>query len=150
MEYPTYEIQHAIEYHYAAVASLYKDVIANTDNSVDRIKYLSEETYLCPSYSAYEMPLRAINTDGKWRVIVNQVKAHYETLSQTARIEECTSPGKKCSLVPECYDTKCLQKFVYHRFLVYNPYDHYFPFAIESFKLPSSCACYNGDFVTHH
>ena len=36
-EYPTYEVQHAIEYHYAAVAALYKDVIANTDNSIDRL-----------------------------------------------------------------------------------------------------------------
>ena len=71
-------------------------MIANTDNSVDRLKYTSEETYVCPSYSAYEMPLRAINTQGKWRIIVNSVKAHYETLSQTARIEECTAPGRKC------------------------------------------------------
>ena len=35
-EYPQYEISHAIEYNYAGVASLYKDVLANTDNSVDR------------------------------------------------------------------------------------------------------------------
>ncbi len=29
-EYPSREVQHAIEYHYAAVAALYKDVVANT------------------------------------------------------------------------------------------------------------------------
>merc|ERR550532_1171833 len=85
-----------------------------------------------------------INAHGQWRIIVNEVQAHYETLTQTARIEECLHAGQPCPLVPECYETKCLQKFIYHRFLVYDPYDYYFPFAIESFKLPSACACFNG------
>ena len=148
-DYPTYDIQHAIKYHYAAVASLYKDVIANTDNSVDRLKYLSEETYLCPSETAYEMPLRAINTEGKWRIIVNRVKAHYEMLSQTVRFEECTTPGYQCPLVPSCYDTKCFQKHAYHRLLIYDPYDYYVPFSIETFKLPSACSCYNAASAKH-
>jgi len=146
-EYPTYEIEQAITYHYDSVQQMYKDVLANTDNSVDRLKEIVEETYLCPSETAYIQPLRAVNTKGKWRVIVNQVKAHYETLTQTARIEECTTAGSACPLVPECYETKCLQKSIYHRFLVYDAYDHYLPFAIESFKLPSACACYNGAYV---
>merc|ERR1712038_1472205 len=45
-EYPTYEIQKAIEYHYDSVQQMYKDVLANTDNSVDRLKEIVEETYL--------------------------------------------------------------------------------------------------------
>ena len=146
-EYPTYEIQKAIEYHYDSVQQMYKDVLANTDNSVDRLKEIVQETYLCPSETAYIQPLRAVNVHGKWRIIVNHVKAHYETLTQTARIEECTTPGSACPLVPECYETKCLQKSIYHRFLVYDPYDQYLPFAIESFKLPSACACYNGAYA---
>ena len=59
-----------------------QDVIANTDNSVDVLKHRSDETYLCPSLTSYVTPLRAVNVEGKWRVIVNGVKAHYETLSQ--------------------------------------------------------------------
>ena len=35
---------------------------------------MEEETYLCPSETAYIRPLRAINTDGKWRVIINNLK----------------------------------------------------------------------------
>merc|ERR1712083_1237672 len=146
-EYPTYEIEHALQYHYEGVQAIYKDVLANTENSVDRLKEIVQETYLCPSVTAYIQPLRAVNTDGKWRVVVNGVKAHYETLTQTARIEECTTAGEACPLVPACYETKCLQKSIYHRFLVYDAYDQYFPFAIETFKLPSACACYNGAYV---
>ena len=116
-EYPAYEISHAIEYNYAGVASLYKDVLANTENSVDRLVELPQETYLCASATAYLMPLRAVNTEGKWRIIVNGVKAHYETLTQTARVEECSSPGSACPLVPECYSTKCIQKSIYHRYI---------------------------------
>ena len=62
-----------------------KDVIANTDNSVDILKHRSDETYLCPALTSYVTPLRAVNVEGKWRVIVNGVKAHYETLSQGRR-----------------------------------------------------------------
>merc|ERR1712058_220985 len=48
-EYPTYEIEHALQYHYEGVQAIYKDVLANTENSVDRLKELVQETYLCPS-----------------------------------------------------------------------------------------------------
>ena len=76
-------MQHAIEYHYAAVAALYKDVLANTENSIDNLKSIEdEETFICPAEVGYLRPLRALNERGHWRIIVNGVKAHYETLSQ--------------------------------------------------------------------
>ncbi|KAK7082437.1 Spaetzle [Halocaridina rubra] len=150
-EYPTYEIKHAIDYHFSKVIDLYADVAdLNTELSVERPNTLEEETYLCPSDTAYVRPLRAQNTDGKWRVIVNNIETHYKTFTQTTRIEECLTSGEACPLVPECYDSKCLQKSVYHRFLVYDPYDQYFPFAIETFKLPASCACLLGAFTIDH
>jgi len=150
-EYPTYEIKHAVDYHFSKVIDLYADVAEpDTELSVERPNTLEEETYLCPSETAYVKPLRAQNTDGKWRVIVNNIEAHYQTLTQTTRIEECLTSGEVCPLVPDCYESKCLQKSIYHRFLVYDPYDQYFPFAIETFKLPASCACLLGAFTIDH
>ncbi|XP_045615595.2 neurotrophin 1-like [Procambarus clarkii] len=150
-EYPTYEIKQAITAHIPKFISLYADVAdLNTVLSVERPKTLEEETYLCPSDTAYIRPLRAQNTQGKWRVIVNNIKANYKTYTQTTRIEECLTSGDACPLVPECYESKCLQKSIYHRFLVYDPYDQYFPFAIETFKLPASCDCLLGTFTIDH
>ncbi|XP_064113522.1 protein spaetzle-like [Macrobrachium nipponense] len=144
-EYPEYDIKEAIHYHKAEVLSLYADVAdLSRFNSVDLPRYL-DETYLCPSEIGYVRPLRAINTDGYWRIIVNNIKVDYEIFTQTTRIEECLSYGP-CPLVPHCHESKCLQKSIYHRFLVYDPCDKYFPFAIETFKLPSTCACLLGAF----
>ncbi|XP_047491595.1 protein spaetzle-like [Penaeus chinensis] len=150
-EYPTYEVRHAVDYHFSKVIDLYADVAElNTELSVERPNTLEEETYLCPSETVYVKPLRAQNTEGKWRVIVNNIEAHYQTFTQTTRIEECLTSGDACPLVPDCYESKCLQKSIYHRFLVYDSYDQYFPFAIETFKLPASCACLLGAYTIDH
>ena len=70
-----YEIKHAIKTHKYGFLELYADVAdLNTDNSVDRLKDIHEETYICPSETLYARPLRAINADGKHRIIVNNVK----------------------------------------------------------------------------
>ena len=54
--YPVYEIQHAVEYHYSAVAALYKDVLANTENSVDGLE-------VCSRAEGTKDP-RGVKTDG--------------------------------------------------------------------------------------
>ncbi|XP_045118566.1 pollen-specific leucine-rich repeat extensin-like protein 1 isoform X2 [Portunus trituberculatus] len=149
-DYPTYEIQAAAEQNADKLLTLYADVAdLNTELSVDLPSYQTEETYLCPSETAYVRPLRAINTEGKWRIIVNGIKVHYETLTQTTRLEECLNPGYPCPLVPQCYESKCLQKSIYHRFLVYDPYDQYFPSPWRP-SLPASCACLLGASTLDH
>lgn len=148
-EYPVKDVVYALDQHYEAVLALYKDVAVSTENSVDILNKIEEETYLCPSVTAYVQPLRAVNVGGKWRLIVNKVESYSYKFDQHARVEECdvAAAGAPCPLVPSCYESKCLQKNVYHRFLVYDPSDYYFPFAIESFQLPASCACFVGAYV---
>nr|XP_053633971.1 uncharacterized protein LOC128689638 [Cherax quadricarinatus] len=143
-EYPEYEIKDALRYHKTGVLPLYADVVdLGTASSTDRPLHLDEESYLCPYETSYIRPLRAINTDGQWRIIVNNIHEDYETFTQTVRLEECIS-YTTCPLVPHCYESKCLQKSLYQRFLVYDPCDQYFPFSIETFKLPASCSCLLG------
>ncbi|XP_064113519.1 uncharacterized protein LOC135220157 [Macrobrachium nipponense] len=150
-EYPEYEIKHAIQYHLDNFNLLYADVAdLDAEKSVDVPDAVEEETYLCPSETSYIRPLRAQNTDGIWRIVINDIKVHYKTFTQTTRIEECLTAGEECPKVPMCYESKCLQKSAYHRFLVYDPYDLYFPFAIETFKLPASCACLLGGYTIDH
>lgn len=148
--YPLREVQQALDYNYKAVQALYKDVVVNAALSIDQLNDLAEETYLCPSTTGYIQPLRAVNVEGKWRVIVNHLESYGYKYTQSARVEECdVKVGSACPLVPDCYDSKCVQKEVFHRFLVYNPYDYDFPFAIEKFKMPSACACVVGAFFLH-
>eukprot|EP00095_Tigriopus_kingsejongensis_P003045 maker-scaffold1052_size66809-snap-gene-0.14 protein:Tk03045 transcript:maker-scaffold1052_size66809-snap-gene-0.14-mRNA-1 annotation:"Spz3" len=122
------------------------DVLLNTDLSVDRLATLEQEQFLCPSHVDYAKPLRAVNTHGKWSTIVNNIPASYDHLTQTVRIEKCKNEDYPCPLIPSCYGSKCVQKYTYHRFLVYNPKDYYYPFRVESFKLPSSCDCITSEY----
>jgi len=150
-EYPEYEIKSAIQYHLDKFNKLYADVAdLNTELSVERPSILEEETYLCPSETSYIRTLRAVNTENKWRVVVNNIKVHYKTFTQTCRIEECLTSGETCPLVPDCYESKCLQKSSYTRLVVFDPYDRYFPFAVETFKIPASCACQLGAYTIDH
>lgn len=146
-DYPLQDVQQALDQHYDAILAFYKDTLVNTVNSVDGVDKLIDEIYLCPSSTGYIQPLRAINVDGKWRTIVNHVESYGIKYTQSARIEECDVViGTTCPLVPACYDSKCVQKNIFHRFLVYDPYDYTFPFAVEKFKLPGSCGCVVGAF----
>jgi hypothetical protein len=136
-EYPQHEVRQALDQHYQAGVAFYKDKLAK----------LNDEVYLCPSSAYYVRPFRAINVDGKRRTIVNGAESYGIKYTQTARIEECdVVVGTTCPLVPSCYESKCIQKNIFHRFLVYNPQDYTFPFAIEKFKLPGSCGCVVGAF----
>ncbi|KAF2361973.1 Spaetzle [Trinorchestia longiramus] len=163
--YPLFDIEADFLFHRKAVLDLYADFAdLNTASSVVRPLHLNDETYLCPSYTAYVRPLRALDIKGRWRTIVNGVKvdykihsrkpdhtdAHHEVLTQTLRLEECVHRGHPCPLVPHCHGTVCLQQFTYQRLLVYDPCDNRFPFGIESFKLPSACACQLGDHYIIH
>ncbi|XP_053634326.2 protein spaetzle 4-like [Cherax quadricarinatus] len=147
--YPENAIKRAIQNHLDNFNSLYTDLVEfETELSIERLNTINK-TYLCPSKTSYIHPLRAQNTEGKWLIIVNNIGVSYKTYIQTVRIEECLTDNNPCPLVPMCYDSKCLQKFIYQRFLVFDPYDLSFPFAIETFKLPASCACLLDSFNIH-
>ena len=145
VEYPADDIVNALDQHHEAVLSLYKDVAVNTANPVSTgsIKTRVEIANLCPSLTSDVQPLRAVNVEGEWCIIVNKVESNNYKFDQHSRFEECDADvvNKPCPSVPSCYFSRCFQDYVYRRFLVFDPRAQHFPFAIQSLKVPTSCAC---------
>ena len=104
----------------------------------DKGNWVGGEGYICPSDVIYARPVRAKNVDGEWRVIVQNV-AYY---TQTQRVETCLFAGSSCRTLAPCYQSKCVQKNVYHRILSFDPCDHSKGLFIDIYKLPSACSCH--------
>ncbi|KAK2701421.1 neurotrophin 1-like [Artemia franciscana] len=159
-EYPEYEIKNAIYADYHA-AKKYSDIAdQSADDLVDGLTKAEESAfdysfytgaftfdkthwigpagYICPSNVQYARPRRAQNTKGEWRVIVQDV-AYY---TQTQRMETCLFAGAACRTLAPCYKSQCLQKYVYHRMLSFDPCDPYKGLFIDIYKLPSACSCH--------
>merc|ERR1712209_275052 len=73
----------------------------------------------------YAKITRAVNVEGYWRVILQHIPdgygyGHYN-YTQTTRLETCLFPDSACRLLAPCYQSKCTQKFVYHRMLSLDP-----------------------------
>merc|ERR1712168_1685647 len=52
------------------------------------------------------------------------------------------TPDSACRLHAPCYQSKCTQKYVYHRMVSVDPCDPYRGFFIDTYKLPSACSCH--------
>ncbi|XP_046456014.1 neurotrophin 1-like [Daphnia pulex] len=160
-EYPEKEVKYAIEYD-PLVLKKYADVAdQSADNSVEGLTSLAEdhfdysdyngkfnekghwsgeEGYICPSDVIYARPARAMNVDGEWRVIVQDIA--WPGYTQTQRFETCLFPGAACRTLAPCFGSKCLQKYVYQRMLSFDPCDPQKGIFIDIYKLPSTCSCH--------
>lgn len=94
--------------------------------------------YICPSDVLYARPVRAKNVEGEWRVIVQNVNLY----TQTQRVEICTHPSAACRTLAPCHRSKCVQKYIYHRMLSFDPCDAKKGLFIDIYKLPSACSCH--------
>merc|ERR1711953_154235 len=116
-------------------------------------EYYKKGGYLCPSDIYYGRPKRAINTYGKWKVIVNLPDEYYakgygkgyEKYTQTQRLEQCMYPSAPCSFVDKKYYSECLQK---HNFVRLLSYTYEEGLHIDSFKMPIACSCHISE--PHH
>ena len=90
--------------------------------------------YICPADVFYGRPKRAVNTYGKWKVIIN-LPGH----TQTQRLEQCMYPQAPCSFIDHAYHSACLQKHSFVRLLAYS---YQQGLHIDSFKLPTACSCH--------
>ncbi|XP_046453978.1 proline-rich protein 3-like isoform X1 [Daphnia pulex] len=160
-EYPEKEVKYAIDYD-PIILKKYADVAEQSaDNLVDGLTSLAEkhfdysdyhgntfekgnwvggEGYICPSDVLYARPVRAINAEGEWRVIVQEMA--WPGYTQTQRTETCLFPGSSCRTLAPCYQSKCLQKYVYQRMLSFDPCYPQKGIFIDIYKLPSACSCH--------
>nr|CAH0105477.1 unnamed protein product [Daphnia galeata] len=160
-EYPEKEVKYAIVYD-PLVLKKYADVgDQSADNLADGLTSLAEEHfdysnyegkffekghwsgeegYICPSDVIYGRPARAMNVEGEWRVIVQEIA--WPGYTQTQRFETCLFPGASCRTLAPCYGSKCLQKYVYQRMLSFDPCDPQKGIFIDIYKLPSTCSCH--------
>lgn len=113
------------------------DYSSYNGNTFDKSNWVGGAGYVCPSEVMYARPVRAKNINGEWRVIVQNV-AYY---TQTQRMETCLFPGASCRTLAPCYKSKCVQKYIYHRMLSFDPCDSSKGLFIDIYKLPSACSC---------
>ncbi|XP_032795273.1 neurotrophin 1 [Daphnia magna] len=160
-EYPVYEVKYAIDYDplvlkkYADVADQSaKDLVDGISKEqeekfdysfyngkqFDEGNWVGGEGFICPSDVAYSRPLRAKNTAGEWRVIVQDIA--WPTYTQTQRTETCLFPEAACRTLAPCHFSKCLQKHTVHRMLSFDPCDAHKGIFIDTYKLPSACSCH--------
>ncbi|XP_046641347.1 neurotrophin 1-like [Daphnia pulicaria] len=160
-EYPEKEIRSAIKYDPLVLQRYYDIAKQSADNLVDGLTSLSEkhydysnytgktfemsnwigeEGYICPSNVHYARPLRALNVDGEWRAIIQDIA--WPRYTQTQRVETCLFSGSSCRTLAPCYGSKCLQKYVYQRMLSFDPCDAKKGIFIDLYKLPSACSCH--------
>ena len=151
--------QYAIEYDPLALKKYAEVADQSADNLIDGVTSIQEsafdysnyhgspfekgnwvggEGYICPSEVTYARPVRAVNAKGEWRVIVQNV-AYY---TQTQRVETCLFPRSSCRTVAPCYQSECVQKYVYQRMLSFDPCDPHKGLFIDIYKLPSACSCH--------
>jgi len=91
---------------------------------------------LCNSYKYFIIPTRGMNTDRKWRYIVNDDT--YDSLQQTLGLVICVSPDAPCDAL-HGYETQCRQHFIKHKLLALNETGH---LVIDTFFIPQGCACF--------
>jgi len=117
-------------------------------------EYYKNGGYICPSDIYYSRPRRAMNTYGKWKVLVNvdtpkhghgnghkhsHGHGHSKHYTQTLRLEQCIYPNAPCSYIDSHYYSRCLQK---HNFIRLVAWTYEEGLHVDTFKLPVACSCH--------
>jgi len=134
---------------------LYKEVFNSeckeAKNAIST-RFLPSETALCDSRPKVIYPRKALNLKNEWMYVVNLDK-----YTQSVEIEECVDKtrgqqfdedskfgvcmyGGAEGQNPEL--TVCRQKYTEHKLLAFTADSE---LLVDSFKLPSACACYIKD-----
>ena len=139
-------VEHVTRYQEEAFDYSYYTGASKGPSPFDLTHWSGPEGYLCPSQVDYAKIKRAVNVEGYWRIVLQHIPKEYGyghyNYTQTTRLETCLTPDSACRLLAPCYNSKCTQKYVYHRMVSLDPCDPYRGFFIDTYKLPSACSCH--------
>merc|ERR1712128_204062 len=131
-EYPTYEVANKISAD-PIFLKKYADIAdQSADDLVQDITKEQEEGF---DYSYYTGASKGDSKYDATHWIGAEGYGSYN-YTQTTRLETCEYPDSACRLLAPCYQSKCTQKYVFHRMLALNPCDLYRGFFIDTYKLP--------------
>ena len=104
--------------------------------------YRYKKKQICDSELRYIRPGYALDSTGKWQVIVQT-----EEMPQRVAIDLCRAPSQPCYLMSDCgRKSRCVQRYSFQHLLAIDPdnlhHDHHHCPTIRAFKFPSACVCH--------
>ncbi|OQR73070.1 hypothetical protein BIW11_03652 [Tropilaelaps mercedesae] len=112
----------------------------NTQSSSEETKTRPELREACSAEVAMVRPLRAQNTRGEWKVIVNvDTPRNGQKYTQAVRVETCRNALRSCSYVPESLQKSvCSQKLTTYRLAAWSDEEG---LHMDTFRFPVACLC---------
>ncbi|XP_003738925.1 uncharacterized protein LOC100906390 [Galendromus occidentalis] len=110
-----------------------EELVSAESNDVKMRSSLSEA---CSAETNLIRPMRAKNTKGMWKVIVNvDTPLNGQQYKQLIHTETCRKTGAQCHASRK---SVCVQKFTMHRLAAWSPQEG---LHMDSFRFPIACSC---------
>ena len=110
------------------------------DSSTKRLSEHEDPYQNCPSVEINVKPIRAKNTEGDWRILIQDVGF----ITQVEQMTLCLLPQEPCHLEDielQCQRSYCKQVKLARSLLAYDPCNPQRGIFVDEFDLPSGCSC---------
>ena len=103
--------------------------------------YAYKKRQVCSSEVKFVEPGVALDSEGKWRLIVQSPNK----MEQTVAMDTCTNPDSPCPGVSECgKKSRCVQRYNYQLLMAIplgEQHQEDCP-SLRAFRLPAGCVCH--------
>ena len=103
--------------------------------------YAYKKRQVCSSEVKFVEPGVALDSEGKWRLIVQSPNK----MEQTVAVDTCTNPDSPCPGVSECgKKSRCVQRYNYQLLMAIplgEQHQEDCP-SLRAFRLPAGCVCH--------
>ena len=115
-------------------------VVLRIQPSVSQV-YAYKKRQVCSSEVKFVEPGVALDSEGKWRLIVQSPNK----MEQTVAVDTCTNPDSPCPGVSECgKKSRCVQRYNYQLLMAIplgEQHQEDCP-SLRAFRLPAGCVCH--------